>query len=170
MGKENRMKLLYTLLITLLFFGCEFKTKHNYPENKTEQMWEDIYSLYDQAGTYAGELYVSEDVNGDLTLEFEKLLTRNPNESYGFFPAISFRKVSEVEDGLVFESRNVNYSSNDDLEHNASGSNITGNKFTTFQYTLTNDKLVLEVTIFENASGSSGSINDVLTTFKYETK
>lgn len=161
------------LIIAMFALGCgtetQYKTTTKVIEVPVEQVWEAVYSVYNESGDLAGEVYIAQDSNNDLFIQTDKLLTQNPNSTYGFFPAQRLNRVSEISPGLVSESKNINYRSQDDLEY-GTNSNITGRKYTILEFTLTDKTLKFTATIYQNSTSSNGSINNVLRTIVFSSK
>jgi len=90
----------------------------------------------------------------------------NPeNNTLGTHPKFPFTEIC-TNDGIYRYSRNQQYSSGNDLEQDISGSNITGNKKTDFEFSFQDGQMKLKIKIYSNASNNN--INSVIAEREFE--
>lgn len=95
----------------------------------------------------------------DVESECQSLLTTNPeNGTVGQFPTISQSNVLIVNGELRF-TRNLNYTSGNDIEEDKSGSNITGQRRTDVRIFFEDDLLKVNITVYGNSNNNN--LNDI---------
>jgi len=88
------------------------------------------------------------------------VVSQNPeNGTFGEHPRISGAELLVIDKSLRW-SVNVNYTSGQDIEEDISGSNITGTKKTNYYIYYENDKLVIEISIWQSKIGDN--INSII--------
>ena len=99
-----------------------------------------------------------------------KLRSKNFNGTFGTHPNISFSKVMPVSEGRLIFSKDVNYSSTNDLEKDGTTHDLgSGKKYTVYDFSVNSEGLVeLTITIHSGASNSSGGINDIVVVRKFK--
>lgn len=91
----------------------------------------------------------------DIETDCQSLVTINPeNDTLGQFPSISASNLLVI-DGEIRYTRNLNYSSGNDIEEDVSGSNITGNRRTDFLFQKVDNRLKLTIRIYKNANNNN---------------
>lgn len=126
------------------------------------QKFENIYRFVNGSGDVSTlELRVNSLDLVSIESINQVLVSRNPqNGTAGEHPRISMDGLNIINNRVSF-TRDLNYTSGQDLEEDVSGSNITGRKKTDFSlYFNEQDKLVLEIKIYANQSGQN--INEVV--------
>jgi hypothetical protein len=156
-------KLLLIISILGLSVACSDRT---YVTNNVEpDTIEGLYTFEEtDSKVISGQLEISINYEGKVTLsQKQSFITQNDNLSYGTLPNISRSGLTSNGDLLANYARNLNYTSNNDIEEDLTNDNIIGQKYTRVTLVVdTDNKLLLTVFIHEGADNQSGGANKVV--------
>jgi hypothetical protein len=179
------MKNLVCLFMLLVVIACQPEKKNYYNttiEEKVEETLEveqepevaeveeetvrrEFSGYFNLSGpSDANCIYLDEKVENVVDIETDcfSLVTENPKDnSLGEFPAISGSNLVVRDDEIRF-TKNVNYTSGNDIEEDATGSNITGSKRTDYRFYFKDDRLTLTIKIYD--SSINNNVNEVIAT------
>ena len=146
------------ILLLLLLMSCGKQTE--YVTTEINNNLTGYYIL--DGGSSANCIYISQKTENviDIEADCQELVTVNPeNNSLGQFPIITATNLIAV-DRVVRYSRNLTYTSGQDIEEDVNGANITGSRRTDIVVDFSNDKMKLTISIYENANGAN--INEIV--------
>lgn len=96
----------------------------------------------------------------DIESDCQSLVTVNPeNGTIGQFPRITATGLL-VQSGEIRFTRDVNYTSGNDIEEDVSGANITGKRRTDFIIRYVDDKLNLRIIVYNSANNNN--LNEIV--------
>ena len=107
-------------------------------------------------------IYLDEKIDNvvDIETDCQSLLSINPkNSTVGQFPGISGTNLLVVNGEIRF-TRNVSYTTGNDLEEDISGTDIVGSKRTDFLIQVLNGRIKITITIFKAANNNN--LNEII--------
>lgn len=152
------------LFVALILVSCGKNTDYIYKDKIIEkdkiveikQLFEGKYYLSNNSYI---ELIQGSDDFVTISTDGQLLVTINPeNNTYGELPKIS-GKYLPVNNKIKF-SKNYNYTSGLDIEHDLLGSNITGSKKTDVTIEFIDQKLQITFEVYSNSIGNN--INEIV--------
>lgn len=155
------------LLIPIFLIGCaDFDGKVVTPLPIIE---EKIYYFDEiETGEPSGALVIAMDHEGKLSAkQLETFISKNFNGSYGVHPTVSMVGLEVLSNGrYVIDSKDIDYSSTNDLEKDESTVDLSNGKhYTIYELEIDSDrKLMLTIKIYDGSLSSSGSINNLVIT------
>lgn len=164
----------YLLLASLILVGC--KEVNNAPTDVVEkeaiiptsahsdQKFEGLYYFEEvDSGEVVGPLEITVHYDGKITARQKGLFrSQNFNGSFGTHPTISFSSVVPYENSFSY-SKDINYSSSNDLEEDGTTSDLgSGKHYTVYEFELIAGYLELTIKIHEGSLSDSGSINSIV--------
>lgn len=155
------MKKLLLIITLLLTVAC--KDEVVYIDNQGNPVQFSGYFTLDGPSD-VNCIYLDEKNPGlvDIESDCQSLVTKNPqNNTLGQFPTITATNLIALGNEIRY-TRNVNYSSGNDIEEDVSGSNITGNRRTDFLIKFVDEKLELTISIYRNANNAN--LNEIVAT------
>ena len=149
--KFTKLLILLALIITV---GC--KDRSYYQLESAQHGVENVYF-----GDFGMEIEVVQDSRGRVSIKHvEEIITPNPrNNTYAVHP--KFNISNKYLNGQTLEVRkDIQYTSDYDVEADSSGQNIQGRRLTVMTYEFKNDTLVVRLRIFSDEE--KGNPNFVL--------
>ena len=161
------------LAITFLLFSttaCGDKVYQSFEQAKVDQerlLFSGYFYLDGPDGSY-NCIYLDEKAEGvvDIETDCQSLVSVNPeNGTIGQFPSVSATSLI-VDDQKLRFTRNMNYTSGNDLEEDASGSNITGSRRTDFVIEFVDGRLSIQISVYANSNNNNLNYIVAKRTFK----
>ena len=147
------------IVLALLLMGCG-KESIQYVTEQSEPVIGGYYIL--DGPSDANCIYIANKSPTlvDIETDCQNLLTINPeNNSIGQFPIISATNLV-VLNNEIRHSRNISYTSGNDIEEDVSGSNITGTRRTDIFINMIDGKLRIKMSIYQNANNNN--VNNIV--------
>lgn len=164
------------LLLSLLVTSCNQLERHYYTTQKVEKevktkttadneerlAFSGYFNL--DGGSDANCIYLDEKVEGlvDIENDCQSLVSVNlENDTLGQFPTISASNLVVINNEIRY-TRNLNYSSGNDLEEDVNSDNITGSRCTDIFMKFVDSRLQITLKIYENSNNNN--LNSVVAT------
>lgn len=163
------------LLVAFLFgiTACDDKIYYQIQEQVKEEAEVKLpfsgYFYLDGPDNTFNCIYLDEKQDGvvDIETDCQSLVSVNPeNGTLGQFPSVSGTNFLVTKDRELRFTKNLRYTSGNDLETDASGSNITGTRRTDFIFKFVDYRLELTIIVYANANNDNLNAVVATRTFK----
>jgi hypothetical protein len=164
-NKGEFMKKLISLVMLVSLISCGDKV-HNYAPTEEPRVFDGYFLLDGPSDTNCIRLTQKFEHLVDLESECQNLLTINPqNDTIGQFPRISATNLVVI-DGEIRFTRDLNFTSGQDVEEDVNGSNITGRKRVDFLIKVVEGKLIMKISVFANQNNAN--LNEIVATRQFK--
>lgn len=163
------MKKFFSFILLVLIVSCGDKVYTTVADHGVEPSEDRLFDGYFNlnGGSGVNCIYLDEKLSNvvDIEVDCQSLVTVNPkNKSLGQFPTIAATSLFVINGEIKF-TKNLNYTTGNDIEEDQNGSNITGSRRTDFRIYIKNDLLHLNIDIYKNSNNNN--LNEVVASRKF---